>query len=366
MPPEQQTEEAEKKSHSKTAGKTSLASFFLTIRKGLSPWPLAGLASAAVWFLILAIGVLIPATEYRKDLGWVPEKVEKTDEQKELSKKVDALIKANLARTDTNGGSQNPQSLTALDQPVATKCRDCPLITAGEELYCPACKKKRRSFTVMFWPFVVASVCYLPLNICLLTLLAAFIGGCALNKGELKDLEQLVDEYNTKGDRSIEAERIRKRLYYLNEHPGYSALRGLIVFLVIVSGLLVAGGPSFILEGSQTEQLTQYFKLAGIFSFFGYLAGSDPTLFASMIEFGSARLRQPAPSPPAAQPDIDAASAKVAASAAATAAAAQITAERATDTVEAVQEVNAAKDHTEALKDEKDEKAGKIPPSTNS
>ena len=46
-----------------------------------------------------------------------------------------------------------------------------------------------------------------------------------------------------------------------------------------------------VIENDQKEQLMQYFKLAGIFSFFGHLAGSDPTIFSAMIEFGSGRLR---------------------------------------------------------------------------
>ena len=101
--------------------------------------------------------------------------------------------------------------------------------------------------------------------------------------------------YDRDGIEGPEVDRERKRLNYLAESPGYSALRGIVVYLVIISGLLVAGGSPLVIDTDHKEQLTQYFKLAGIFSFFGYLAGSDPTIFSAMVEFGSGRLR---PQPP--------------------------------------------------------------------
>lgn len=116
-----------------------------------------------------------------------------------------------------------------------------------------------------------------------------------MNKGELRDLEKIVKHYDKNQMEGPEVDRDRKRLNYLSESPGYSALRGIVVYLVIISGLLVAGGSPLIIESDQKEQLMQYFKLAGIFSFFGYLAGSDPTIFSAMIEFGSARLRPQVP-----------------------------------------------------------------------
>ncbi|MES2660640.1 MAG: hypothetical protein V4689_18585 [Verrucomicrobiota bacterium] len=323
---------------------------FRRIGSRLRNWPIIGMIAGAAWFLILAIGVLIPSEGYRKELGWVPEKSEKLDEQKDLLEKVEKLIKENVSQTapdlsDSPTPAADPagKALPEEINEAEVKCTQCcaSAIKKGELCHCGDSQAPNPFSKIC--PFLIAAVSFLPLNICLLTILAAFIGGCAINKGELKDLGELVGEHNATGTRTAEADRDRKRYNYLCEHPGYSALRGLIVFLVIVSGLLLAGGTSIILEGSQTEQLTQYFRLAGIFSFFGYLAGSDPTLFASMIEFGSARIRQsgttPTPAPPV---PVDAAATAAAAAAAATAAAARITADNAAETVEAVNAVNAA------------------------
>jgi hypothetical protein len=354
MPPPSQSDAGENPPNSTEAENPKRRSRNIRwIRGKLSRWPLAGMIAAATWFLILAIGVLIPSEDYRRALGWMPEVKAQSDAQKELSDKIDELIKARSRSDETPGvASQGaPGTTRPVEErppvPKAAQCAKCGGTADGATDECYQCRLNRRSFTAMVGPFLIASVSYLPLNICLLTLLAAFIGGCALNKGELRDLERRVAEHDNDGVRTPEADRDRKRLNYLREHPGYSALRGLIVFLIIVSGLLLAGGTSFILEGSQTEQLTQYFRLAGLFSFFGYLAGSDPTLFASMIDFGSARLRQPDPSASHGSipnRSLDAATGAAAAAAAATAAAAQVTADSAEDTMAAIQAAAAAHD----------------------
>lgn len=255
---------------------------------GMPPpkWLRGGLAAALVWFLLLAIGVLVPSEAYRQGLGWVPEKTEQAGQQKELIAEFSKLLDEKAKTTDPKAGDS-----------------EVPVQGIAVEKQKPDPPKKMMKDSVMT-AFIIASVSFLPLNICLLTVLAAFIGGCTVNQGELAGLEKLVEEHNAENDRTTEADKDRKRLNYLREHPGYSALRGLVVFLVIVSGLLVAGGSSFILEGSQTAQLMQYFRLAGVFSFFGYLAGSDPTLFTSMIEFGSARIRQNPPDRAALPPRV--------------------------------------------------------------
>jgi hypothetical protein len=48
---------------------------------------------------------------------------------------------------------------------------------------------------------------------------------------------------------------------------------------------------------NQLVDLTQYMRLAGLFSFFGYIAGNDPTVFSSLLNLGSSRLR-PQPKEP--------------------------------------------------------------------
>ncbi len=225
--------------------------------------PKMAIFGAILWFLVLAIGVLIPAEDYRIALGWSPIKQKKSAEAEAT-----ATQETNPHRFDY-----------------------CKKYSAKRENSCPRCKSDARQSTCSLKAFPIAAVSYLPLNICILTIAAAFVGGCSVNKGELKDLEARVKHYDLHEIEGPEIDRDRKRLNYLAESPGYSALRGIVVYLIIISGLLVAGGSPLVIENDQKEQLMQYFKLAGIFSFFGYLAGSDPTIFSAMIEFGSGRLR---------------------------------------------------------------------------
>jgi hypothetical protein len=64
-----------------------------------------------------------------------------------------------------------------------------------------------------------------------------------------------------------------------------------VVYLILISGLQIIGSAP-VWEGlPDKELLANYIKQAGLFSFLGYLAGYDPTVFTSMINFGSSRLR---------------------------------------------------------------------------
>lgn len=333
-----------------------------SMRAYLRGFPLAGFLGATAWFLILAAGVLIPSEDYRKCLGWVPEVSERRNEQEKLLESVKHTITENLKKADRepkepgsgagtgNDGKQpaiEPKPGTEGQNAIEDTCTNCSKPTTIDHGMCPRCRVKGRENTALGRYFVLASISYLPLNIFLLTVLAAFVGGCAINKGELQHLERLVAEYDEIDDRTAEADRDRKRYHYLSEHPVHSAMRGLVVFLVIISGLLLAGGTSLIVEGSQTEQLIQYFRLAGIFSFFGYLAGSDPTMFATMIEFGSARFRQSGTAQQTAPVTADAARTAATVAAASTVTAARITADKAEDTLEALQAAEEAKKSAE-------------------
>ena len=303
-----------------------------------------GISGGVLWFIILAIGVLIPAQDYRIALGWNPDVSEEDKRAKDLEEFSDKVITKiqpgpvalePLAKESTKG--ELSKSTRSARRHVDGTCKGCGQVSGTKKSWCGECRQHQRRSTPAPLAFLLASISYLPLNILILTVLSAWVGGCSVNTGEKRDLRKTVKFYDSLRVTSPEAERDRTRLNYLFEHPGYSAMRGMIVFLIIVSGILIAGGSSFILEGSHSEQLMQYFKLAGIFSFFGYLAGSDPTMFASMIEMGSARLRQPA-SPPS--PTANAAGAAATTAAAATAASAQVTANMATETLDALEVAN--------------------------
>jgi hypothetical protein len=86
--------------------------------------------------------------------------------------------------------------------------------------------------------------------------------------------------------------RLSNKLDYLTENPCYSAIRGFVVFLVIVSGLFVIGAPLTGVDGNDNVSLAQYIKMAGLLSFFSYHSGYDPTVFTSFISFGSSHLNK--------------------------------------------------------------------------
>jgi hypothetical protein len=106
----------------------------------------------------------------------------------------------------------------------------------------------------------------------------------------VKDIETEIAAVPAENDSS----GLRRRHHYLTEHPAFSAMRGLVVFLLLSSGLFVlAGTEAFTKAGDHADALGQYIKYAGIFSFVGYLAGHDPTVFSSLIRLGSSRMTDP-------------------------------------------------------------------------
>jgi hypothetical protein len=60
--------------------------------------------------------------------------------------------------------------------------------------------------------------------------------------------------------------------------------------LIIISGLFIIGAPLTGEDDNQGVSLAQQIKMAGLFSFFGYLSGYDPTVFSSVIGFGAKHL----------------------------------------------------------------------------
>lgn len=158
-------------------------------------------------------------------------------------------------------------------------------------------KRPKREAKVSQWEsYFLATLTFMPVNVALLTVLAAFLGGCSGSPQFVRDIwDRLI---RGKGSSASE-EEMRSRYNYLNEHPAFSAFRGLIVYLVIASGLFVfAGSESFTSEPDQTDSLTRYIRYAGIFSVFGYLAGHDPTVFTSLLRIVGKRVQSPSPEKP--------------------------------------------------------------------
>lgn len=244
-------------------------------------WLFWAIIATVTWFIVFSLGILVDSTPFRESLGWTDKKAE----HKALVEEIAKAVEDKLPQVPTTGEQQEnkdtdiPPLLSRQEQPSPETCR-------------PASKPKGE----LLLNFGMGMITYLPLNVGLLTIIAAFIGGCSVNSREVVQLWKEVDMLDQNNDQSAEANRLRKQLNYLMEHPGYSSIRGLIIYLVVIGGLFLAGTQLFGEEKDQVDGLTQYIKMAGIFSFLGYLAGFDPTVFTSMVDFSSARVR---PSPAA-------------------------------------------------------------------
>jgi hypothetical protein len=264
-------------------------------------WPpdkrlIFGMLALGLWLILFAMGVLIPTKEYRTTLGWIEESDPK-------------LAVSEIQKTVTSQDAKNQQRLNQLEVHVEARSPAVatPLIStaehvakASEDLKTDFAKRmgelKGEIDALKSTPepprspmlaFLIASLAFMPLNIGLLSILAAYLGGCSVNKQEISNLELEVASL----PKDLDSSALTRRLEYLKENPLYSAIRGLVVYLILISGLQIIGSAP-VWEGlSDKELLTNYIKLAGLFSFFGYLAGYDPTVFTSMINFGSSRLR---------------------------------------------------------------------------
>jgi hypothetical protein len=265
-----------------------------------------GLISLVLWLLLFAIGVLIPSENSRIRLGWRPDN-EKRDATK-LREEVDELKnKLTTAKDDKNQTTQSPSieskvstddltsvspggaSPGASEKPTIAENPDTKQILQeirglSEDLKRQNDIKARAGGGL--GDFLIASCSYMPINIGLLCILAAFMGGCSVNKNSIFDVQSEIATLQP-GERLY---ALKRRLGYLTEHPGYSTIRGLVVYLILISGLFIVGATPEGGFGEHQEFLSQYMRLAGLFSFVGFLTGYDPTVFTSMLSFGSNRI----------------------------------------------------------------------------
>ncbi len=261
-----------------------------------------GLAAVVLWLALFAAGVLVPSEKSRERLGWRPEsKQEQTiDRQNQKIESIEESVK-NLKPADiTNSAGDGTRESLATDQPAVVAGNETIQRLESqikktaqdlEELNRKISKpEKLEDKPSKSWDFLVATSSFMPLNIGYLCILAAFIGGCSVNKEEIWRIKGQITALKTE-ESGAERAALGQRLNYLTEHPGYSAIRGLVVYLVLVSGLFIAGVQPLNTETDHVVALTQYMKLAGLFSFIGYMAGYDPTVFTTMINFGSTRFQ---------------------------------------------------------------------------
>jgi len=128
--------------------------------------------------------------------------------------------------------------------------------------------------------FIMSVLTYTPTNIAMLSVIAAFAGGCAsrmLIAGVAKKTGQASQDQ--------EMEKTDSQLY-MAENPFGSMLRGLVVYFGYLAGVFIANSAPF----SNTTQ-EQYAQSAGIVSLFAFVVGFDPTVFRSFISI-SGKIKQ--------------------------------------------------------------------------
>lgn len=120
--------------------------------------------------------------------------------------------------------------------------------------------------------FLVSILTYTPTNVAILSVIAAFSGGCAsrivvdgLRKESVRDIQ------------NTEKDKIDSHLY-MTENPFSSMLRGLVVYFAFLAGVFIAAPNPFADTSPQ-----QYAQAAGVLSLFSFVVGYDPTVFRSFL-----------------------------------------------------------------------------------
>lgn len=125
---------------------------------------------------------------------------------------------------------------------------------------------------------LLAALLYTPTNVAVLSMLAGFMGGCSSLMHDHGDLEEQAKNAQADGNPQL-ARRLTLRLSYLSESPFSSMLRGFLVYLAIISGILLAISDPF-----KVTSADQFIRLAGLFSAIAFVMGYDPTRFEDLIE----------------------------------------------------------------------------------
>lgn len=241
------------------------------------------MVAIATWFTVFSAGVLLDSTDHRRALGFDIESEKFRDSMEFLGREV-----SNTRSLD--GEAEARETKEARLELIKDLYREYP----SESNTQPPGNAPSR--VMLIYHFFMASFLFLPLNVLVLTLLSAFIGGCASNEADIKLLEEKSDSLKESGD-VAGWERVQRHIAYMREDPLHSTLRGLIVYLVVISGLYIAVADPFTADG-QASQLAQYFRLAGLLSVMGFVVGYDPSLFPVWISLVPTPASGKQPTPP--------------------------------------------------------------------
>ena len=123
-----------------------------------------------------------------------------------------------------------------------------------------------------------AAFTYTPINVAMLCVLSALVGGCSSRVQTLKGLERRIDKAREAGE-TEKVERLELRADYLHEQPMQSMLRGFLVYIVSVSGMLLITSEPF---AAPTPE--QFIRLAGLLSTIAFALGYDPTRLEDLVQ----------------------------------------------------------------------------------
>ena len=125
--------------------------------------------------------------------------------------------------------------------------------------------------------FVAAMLLYTPSNVALLSIAAGFLGGCASRLAGLRELADKLRSAQEAGD-DAQALSLGRRLNYLTESPATSMLRGFLVYLGAISGIMLLIAVPF-----KNPTSEQFIRTAGLISGLAFVMGYDPTRFEELI-----------------------------------------------------------------------------------
>lgn len=122
-----------------------------------------------------------------------------------------------------------------------------------------------------------AALLYTPTNAAVLAALAGLIGGCA---SKLAMLDQKAPRLPPPDhpDRPAAEDRAARRRLFMSESPFTSMLRGFVVYLTFLGGVLIAVDDPF-----KNPTGGAFLRYAGTVSLIAFVMGYDPTRFEQLL-----------------------------------------------------------------------------------
>lgn len=126
-----------------------------------------------------------------------------------------------------------------------------------------------------------AAILYTPTNAAILCALAGLIGGCASNVVVAREQLARVETEGGGGryDAAQASDLLRRRLAYMSESPFISMLRGFVVYLAFMAGILVVVDDPF-----KDPTGATYLRYVGTVSLIAFTIGYDPTRFEELVK----------------------------------------------------------------------------------